>query len=319
MPNCKYCGSPNVVKYGTFEGVQRYFCKDCRRKSADNDALFKMKTPARVVGSALSCYFRGMPLDGIQGHLQQQFGLYFSEAGIYNWVIRFSREAAHRAKTFTPIVGDRWVADETVLKVGGRNLWFFDIIDERSRFLLASHLAESRTIKDVATVMRKALQRTGKAPKVIITDRLSAYPDGIEQVFGADTKHIPSKPFVDVDSTNLIERFHGTLKERTDVIRGFKNIDTARLLTDAWLVHYNFFKEHETLGNVPPAQKMPLPAPFKDWLEVVTETPESRLVLHAQYLTTAHERAQARRRKRAREQARKPSRRASPPKLSGMR
>lgn len=23
---CKHCGSPNVVKYGTFEGVQRYWC-----------------------------------------------------------------------------------------------------------------------------------------------------------------------------------------------------------------------------------------------------------------------------------------------------
>lgn len=33
---CKYCGSPNVVKFGTFEGVQRYWCKNCERKFADN-------------------------------------------------------------------------------------------------------------------------------------------------------------------------------------------------------------------------------------------------------------------------------------------
>jgi len=30
--NCKYCGSPNVVKFGTFNGIQRYWCKDCKRK-----------------------------------------------------------------------------------------------------------------------------------------------------------------------------------------------------------------------------------------------------------------------------------------------
>ncbi len=77
------------------------------------------------------------------------------------------------------------------------------------------------------------------------------------------------KPFVDKDSTNIIERFHGTMKDRTNVIRGFKNMEKANLLTDAWIVHYNFFKEHEALGNVPPAQKMETPTPFKDWNDVL--------------------------------------------------
>ena len=45
---------------------------------------------------------------------------------------------------------------------------------------------------------------------------------------------------------------------------------TAELLTDAWLVHYNFFKEHESLGNIPPAQKMGIPTPIKSWAEVVS-------------------------------------------------
>ncbi|MGB2800165.1 MAG: DDE-type integrase/transposase/recombinase [Dehalococcoidia bacterium] len=267
-PLCKYCGSMNVVKFGTFEGVQRYYCKDCNRKFADNDALPKMKTPVRVIASAMSCYFGGMPLDSIQRHLNQQFDLYFSESGIYNWVIRFSREAVERAKAFKPTVGDTWVADETMLKVGGRNVWYFDIIDSDSRFLIASHLTLSRTTNDAALVMRKALHRAGKSPRRIITDKLAAYIDGIELVFGADTKHIQSKPFVEIDSTNKIERFHGTLKDRTNVVRGFKNMDTAKLLTDGWLVHYNFLKEHEALGNVPPAQKMG-ETPFKDWIDII--------------------------------------------------
>ncbi len=270
-PNCKYCGSPNVVKFGTFEGVQRYWCKDCERKFADNDALPKMKTPVTVIASALSCYYGGMPLDAIQRHLQQQYGTYYSEMGIYNWVIRFSKEAVDRAKGFQPITGDTWIADETVLKVGGKNIWFFDVIDEKSRYLLASRLAPSRTIKDVALVMNEARCKAGKSPKRIITDKLAAYIDGIELVFGADTEHIQSKPFVDVNSTNIIERFHGTLKDRTKVVRGFKNMDTARLLTEAWLVYYNFFKEHETLGNIPPAVVMGA-TPIKDWSDVVSET-----------------------------------------------
>jgi transposase-like protein len=66
------------------------------------------------------------------------------EMGIYNWVIRFSREAIDRVKDFQPVVRDTWIADETVLKVGGRNIWFFDVIDEKTRYLLASRLAHKQ-------------------------------------------------------------------------------------------------------------------------------------------------------------------------------
>ena len=267
---CKYCQSPNVVKFGTFNGIQRYWCKDCKRKFADNKALPKMKTPVRHISAALSCYYGGMPLDSIQRHLYQQFKVYYSEMGIYNWIKRFSREAIDRVKDFQPIVGDTWIADETVLKVGGRKIWFFDVIDKKTRYLLASRLAESRTIKEAALVMNEARRKAGKSPKRIITDRLAAYIDGIELVFGAATEHIQSKPFTDVNSTNIIERFQGTLKDRTKIIRGFKNMTTAELLTDAWLVHYNFFKEHETLGNIPPAVRMGA-TPIKDWAEVVSQ------------------------------------------------
>jgi len=266
---CPYCQSPEIVKFGLFEGIQRYWCKACKRKFTLTGALPKMKTPKRVIASALSCYYSGMSLDGVQRHLQQQFGIYLSEAGIYNWIIRFSREAVKHSKDFRPAVGSTWIADETMIDVAGRKVWFWDIIDTRSRYLLASHLSTTRSTKDAALLMHKAATRAGKPPRKVITDRLAVYLDGIELVFGADTKHVQSKPFTVVDSTNMIERFHGTLKDRTKVVRGFKNMETARLLTEAWLVHYNFFKEHESLGHTPPAQKMRLPLPFDDWAGVL--------------------------------------------------
>jgi len=231
-----------------------------------------MKTDVKVIASALSCYFGGMPLDAIQRHLDQQFNTYYSEMGIYNWVKRFAKEAVDRIKDFKPIVGDTWIADETVLKVGGRKVWFFDVIDRKTRYLLASRLTESRATKEAALVMNEARRRAGKAPKKILTDKMGAYINAIDLVFGGATKHIQSTPFTNVNSTNIIERFQGTLKDRTKIIRGFKGKTTAELLTDAWLVHYNFFKEHESLGNIPPAQKMGIAIPFKNWAEVVSQT-----------------------------------------------
>ena len=71
---CKFCGSGNVVRYGKYKGVQRYFCKNCKRKFVDNDALPKMKTPVRQIASAISGYYGGMSLDSVARHLEQQYG-----------------------------------------------------------------------------------------------------------------------------------------------------------------------------------------------------------------------------------------------------
>jgi len=270
--SCKYCNSSSVVKFGTYKGVQRYFCKDCQRKFVNKDTLLKMKMPVSVISSAMSCYYGGMPLDQVQRHLEQQHGVYLSERGIYNWIVRFSKEAIDKAGTFKPKIGDTWVCDETMLDIEGDKVWYFDIIDKDSRFLLASRLSKGRSINDAVALFQTANARAGRIPRRIITDGANVYPDAVERVYGADTKHISSKPFVDTDSTNVIERFHGTLKQRTNVIRGFKNMAHAKLLTDAWLVHYNFFKEHESLDNLPPAVAMKLDVPFKDWGEVVRQT-----------------------------------------------
>ena len=198
-----------------------------------------------------------------------QYGKYLSEPAIYKWIVRFTKEAIVKAKDFKPEVGNIWLADETGLNVGNRNVWFWDIIDAKSRYLLASHISVARTTDDAQILIEKAIRRADKMPGVVITDKLRAYIDGIDLASSGKTRHIRSKPFTDENSTNIIERFHGTLKQRTNVIHHFKDLKTARLLTEGWLIHYNFFKEHESLGNVSPVKYMKLDMPFKDWNDVV--------------------------------------------------
>lgn len=266
---CKYCGSRRIVRYGHYQNVQRWWCKDCQRKFVHNDASPGMKTPAIQVASALSMFYEGMSLNAIRRHLDQTYNNCPSDSTVYEWVIRFTKTAIAEAKKCTPNVGDAWVADETVLKIAGKNTWFWDIIDERTRFLLASHLSTSRTTWDARVLMTRAAKKAGKPPKVVITDKLQAYLDGIELTFGSDTKHIPAKGLTAQTNTNLIERFHGTLKARTKVMRGMKKRETAKLIMDGWLVHYNFFRPHEALRNKTPAEKAGIKFPFRNWLDVV--------------------------------------------------
>lgn len=280
---CKYCGSPNIVKYGYYNGIQRWWCKNCHRKFVNKDTLPKMKTPIELIGRALSMYYGGMSLNSVSRHLQQHYNSSLTNAGIYNWIVRFTKDAIGKARDYTPSVGDVWIADETVLRIGRKKIdrqkkgmWFWDIIDAKTRFLLASHISSSRTINDAQTLMEKALERTDKQPQVVITDKLQAYLDGVSTVFGRRaTTHIQTRGFDIQPNTNLIERFHGSLKDRTDVMRGFKNTKSARLILNGWLVHYNFFKPHEGLKGKTPAEKAGIKFPHKSWTDIVRSSGET--------------------------------------------
>lgn len=269
---CKYCGSDNLVKYGLSNAKQKYLCKDCGRIFTDNSARPSMQTPSMEIGSALSGYYRGMSLKNIGEHLEQQFGHKPSKSTVYRWLMRYTKIAIDESEKYIPNVGDVWVADETSIKIEKqkRGYWFWDIIDSKTRFLLASHISRTRTTKDAQILMEKSSKRAGKVPLLVFTDHLAAYLDGVELTFGSDTKHVMTKPFKVGINTNFIERFHGTLKDRTKVMRGLANQKTADLLLNGYLVHYNFFRPHESLKGKTPAEKAGIQFPYKDWLSVAS-------------------------------------------------
>lgn len=270
--HCKYCQSPNVIKYGKYKGEQRYFCKDCKHKFAGLDTIPKMQYSTSKVADALNMYYEGMSLKEIRRNFIQQHNDYISDRTVLNWVNRFSKLAIIEADKYKPDVGRVWVADETMIDIDGKNVWFWDIIDTKTRFLIASHMSYSLTTKDAEALMKQAYERTGKIPRVIYTDKLAAYLDGIELTFGADTIHRQGSPFDIENKANIIERMHGTIKSRTKVMRGLHTPESARLYIDGWLVHYNFFRPHMSLKDRTPASVAGIRFPFHNWKDI-TEQP----------------------------------------------
>ena len=256
----------SLVRSGIFPKANLPIPANQIRNSA---RIHKMKTPAKRVASAMGMYYGGMPLDAIQQQFKQDYGLDMSESNFWNWVRRFTKEAIRQAKDFRPNVGDHWVADETYMKLRKRNVYFWDIIDRDTRYLLATHVSFTRSGKDAQRLMELAQQRAGKSPKVVVTDKLAAYIMAIEDTFGADSQHRRGGPFDTVSSTSLIERFHRTLEQRTKVFQKYDSLADIKLLTDGWLINYNFFKQNEGCGNIPPAQVMSKIVPFKDWIDIV--------------------------------------------------
>jgi putative transposase len=285
-PSCKYCQSAHVRKYGLVKGIQRYFCNDCRRKFVSGNTIPKMQNSTKEIADVLNMYYEGMSENEIRRNRIQQESNYISTGSVYNWVDRFTDLAIKEADKQTPKVGDTWIADETYLRIdkskanvenpydkSRKAKWiiFWDIIDADTRFLLASHVTTTRNKADAQALMEKAAKRAGKLPKVVVTDKLKSYIDGIELAYGSETQHKQGKPFQVENNTNLIERFHGTLKDRTKVMRALKNRSTLTKFTDGWLVHYNYFRPHMSLEDKTPAQEAGINFPFRNWKDVVEQ------------------------------------------------
>ncbi len=266
---CKHCGSYHIVRFGHNKQRQRLLCRDCGHTFMDNEDLPSMKTSAEIIASAVGMFYEGMSLNAIRRQIQQTHGIYPSDSTVYEWIRRYTKSAIDKAQTNRPQVGDVWVADETVLKIGGKNTWYWDIIDTKTRFLLASRISTTRGTRDAYALVKGASERAGKTPKVIVTDKLAGYIDGIELAFGADTKHIRAKTLTSEPAKEYIERFHGTLKDRTKVMRGLKSRETAEAILDGWLTWYNFMRPHEGLDGHTPAEKAGIKYEYKNWLGIV--------------------------------------------------
>jgi putative transposase len=295
---CKHCGSEAVVKYGAYKGVPRYLCKVCKRKFKSDANLAGMRSPTKDISSALNLYYDGSSVRAIGRHFQQETGHTPSTASIYEWVQRYSQYLTESTKDYHPNVGNEWVADETVLKIDGSQLWLWDIIDTKTRVLLASRLSRSRTTRDAQILIDKAIKTAGKEPEAVLTDQLASY---LDVFYGKDAEHKQGSPFSKMEggSTSKIERWHGTLKARTKVMRGLKNFESALDFTDAYLAYYNYLRPHESLDNNTPAEVAGISYPYRNWDDVIrnykpkakieiTHVERARLKLPRQHIGRPH-------------------------------
>jgi transposase-like protein len=284
---CKFCGSQHTRRYGFYKGIQNYYCDDCNTKFTGTDALAHGRVSPTHIVNALNEFYDGMSFHEIENSIENRTDSDISHTAVMKWVKKYTKEAIRQTKDLKPKVGDTWIADETYMRIdklrpndpnienpyskSRKAKWvvFWDIIDADTRFLLASVAANSRSAGEAKELMLKAAKRAGKLPKVVVTDKLRSYVDGIELAFGADTKHIQGKPFQVENNTNLIERFHGSIKDRTKVMRALRNRTTLKTFMDGWLVYYNYFRPHMSLDGKRPAEKAGLNYNSKCWADIV--------------------------------------------------
>ena len=272
--NCPYCGNSKVTKWGkNANGKQTYRCKPCGKRFLDTGAVHGRRTPSNHVGAAISLFYRGMSYKQIAEAMVEMYDI--SEPGkrtLYEWVKDGTDSATEAMQDYPAHVGDEWVADEMQVKVGGENLWSWNVMDAKTRYVLATHLSPNRDTRAAVAVMQKAATAADKPPKTIKTDRLASYPAGIKGVF-PETEHVQADGIRVLINNNLSERLQGTYRQRTKTLRGLDNLESGQRYLDGWTLTYNLFREHDGIDYQTPGEMARVNAPFKQWEDVVKQHP----------------------------------------------
>ena len=165
-----------------------------------------------------------------------------------------------------------------MLGVEGRNVWFWEMIDEDTRFLVASHLSNTRTLKDTIAIFQKGLDQSKVRPRAVFVDGSHAYKTAYNKVFWTMRKATRPEFVQRVgirtrETNNIVERLHSTLKDRTKPMRGLKDFESTDKLLEGYTVHYNFVREHQSLLGKTPAQAARTGAPsnWKGLIEQATK------------------------------------------------
>ena len=266
--NCPECASEKVVKSGRQSGEQRYLCRGCNRRFRANGKAMKRRVAAEQIGAAIRMYYSGTSYKQIAEHLRDAYGISEpSKATIYEWVRDYTQAALDTMRDYPAHTGGDWVVDEMQLDVGGEKYWNWNVMDSDTSYLLASYLSKERDEEAAKTVLRKAAGASASPPKTIKTDRLRSYPPAVKAVF-PEAKHIQSDGMRSETHNNKGERVQGTFRQRTKTLRGLENQASGQRYLDGWVLNYNLFREHESLGDKPPGEAAKVNAPFREWADV---------------------------------------------------
>lgn len=92
LVHCKYCNGEDVIKFGKYKRVQRYWCRVCSRKFTTKSTAFKMKTPQVCVTEAIGMHNRGYPLRGIARSLIESYALGITAQAVLVWIRKYHSE-----------------------------------------------------------------------------------------------------------------------------------------------------------------------------------------------------------------------------------
>ena len=265
---CLNCKSANVTKRGSFVTKahgkqQRFYCKKCNKKFIVRSPFYRMRNSPQKITLCLDLFYKGVSTRQVQQHLKAFYPHNSSWVTIYKWVLKYSKQISKFTDNLKLKVGEEMQIDE--MEIGSKRSqykgWFIDAIDTKTRFVVSSEFTKHRDLNECKNVLQRAKNKTDEQIKLITSDGWLAYPKAIQKTFmlkeKTNTKKDGVKHFIRNASRGdgfnyKIERLHNSVRQRIKVCRGFHGSTTsANILMKGWEIHYNFIRNHLSLGKTP--------------------------------------------------------------------
>lgn len=274
-PKCPKCGSTNCkpadARPRTKGGVsQRYRCFEHKHRFTYRPGFLGKHYADEAITDVLDDVAKGKSYEDTVTSLEKRpYGGTGRIPG-RSTADRWAREAAaSTAKIYEKIplaVSKHWSVDELHFRTMGRGRYIFGVMDNDSRFIIATKTAYDKLHYDGTSLLKKAVKHAGKIPRILASDKLPGFATGFQNVIQTKKRRrggkIPSELCVyHINSAavnkrhiqnNRRERLNSTLKEPTKTSRGFNTKNPA--LFGLRVLYYNFIRRHLALGRKSPAQ-----------------------------------------------------------------
>jgi transposase InsO family protein len=196
-----------------------------------------------------------------------------SRSGIYRALIRHQlidpkprrRRPSNYKRWERSRAMELWQMDVTfgVRMHDGARLAIVTGIDDHSRYCVSAKIVDRATARPVCDALLEAMRAYG-VPEAILSDNGKVFtgrfgPRQGEVLFDRicreqGIRHLLTAP-ASPTTTGKVERFHKTMKREFLDDRVFASIVEAQAALDAWVQDYNHTREHQSLGNRPPAER----------------------------------------------------------------
>src|SRR6186997_2593030 len=189
--------------------------------------------PAEVISHAVWLYFRfPLSLRMVEEMLAAR-GIDVSHETVRQWARKFGQDFANQIRRRLPCPGDKWHLDEVCLMIGGKKHWLWRAVDQDG--VVLDVLVQSRRDKKAAKrLLRKLLKKQGRAPRVMITDKLPSYGAARKEIMPG-VEHRQHKGL-----NNRAENSHQPTRRRERQMKRFKSARHAQ----------RFLSAHDQINNL---------------------------------------------------------------------
>jgi putative transposase len=189
--------------------------------------------PPEIISHAIWLYFR-FPL-GLRmvEELLAARGIMLSHETVRQWARKFGQVLANQIRRRLPGAGDKWHLDEVVITIAGVKHWLWRAVDQTG-FVLDVLVQSRRDKRAAKRLLRKLMKRQGRAPRVLITDKLASYSAAKQEVMPS-VEHRRHKGL-----NNRAENSHQPTRRRERQMKRFKSAGQAQ----------RFLSAHDPINNL---------------------------------------------------------------------